>query len=274
MRDFTLYTYKHLLQAFVAAGYRMIAFEDYLTGSYSDTDKVVILRHDVDKRPEQSLLTAQIEKRLGVRASYYFRIVDESNKPHIIRQIAALGHEIGYHYEDMTLCKGDKVQALQSFISHLAYFRQFYSVRTCCMHGAPAHRYDGRDLWLSADGSRVDGGEYDYRRYGLIGEPYFDVDWRKVFYLTDTGGRWDGFCVSVRDKVSMQGEWERRGWVYHTTDDIVKALSANEGPFAGGKVMITTHPQRWEDRWLPWLKERVTQTMKNIVKRIIIRLGA
>ena len=42
---------------------------------------------------------------------------------------------------------------------------------------------------------------YDYRDYGIIAEPYFDVDFDEVFYLTDTGRRWDGDSVSVRDKV-------------------------------------------------------------------------
>ena len=37
--------------------------------------------------------------------------------------------------------------------------------------------------------------------YGIIAEPYFDLDFDEVFYLTDTGRRWDGDDVSVRDKV-------------------------------------------------------------------------
>ncbi len=39
---------------------------------------------------------------------------------------------------------------------------------------------------------------------GIIGEPYFDVDFSRVFYLTDTGRRWDGDAVSVRDKVKSE----------------------------------------------------------------------
>jgi hypothetical protein len=45
---------------------------------------------------------------------------------------------------------------------------------------------------------------YDYRELGIIGEPYLDVDFDEVFYLTDTGRRWDGEAVSVRDKVKAQ----------------------------------------------------------------------
>lgn len=41
---------------------------------------------------------------------------------------------------------------------------------------------------------------YDYRNYGIIAEPYFDLDFSKVLYLTDTGRRWDGNKVSMRDR--------------------------------------------------------------------------
>ena len=62
-------------------------------------------------------------------------------------------------------------------------------VKTICMHGSPLSKWDNRDLWK----------RYNYRDYGIIAEPYFDVDFDEVFYITDTGRRWDG------DKVSIYG---------------------------------------------------------------------
>ena len=128
------------------------------------------------------------------------------------------------------------------------------------MHGAPTSRYDGRDLWK----------QYNYRDYGIIGEPYFDVDFSDIFYLTDTGRCWDGYKVSVRDKIPVhQDEWIRRGWVYHTTDQLITAIE--QGSLAP-HLMITTHPQRWTDDLLPWLQELIVQKLKNIIKRILIVL--
>ena len=74
---------------------------------YSPLDKTIILRHDVDRLPQNSVNTARIEKNLNITGSYYFRIVQKSYDATIIKQIAELGHEIGYHYEDLTLSKGD-----------------------------------------------------------------------------------------------------------------------------------------------------------------------
>ena len=46
--------------------------------------------------------------------------------------------------------------------------------------------------------------KYDYRELGIIAEPYFDLDFSKVLYLTDTGRRWDGEGVSIRDKIPVR----------------------------------------------------------------------
>ena len=259
MRDFTLNKYTELLRQFIASHYRFVTFEYYCTHKAElETERFVIHRHDVDLKAENSLATAKIEHALGVQASYYFRVVPQSNQPGIIKEIVALCHEIGYHYEDMTICEGDTQKAFEHFKMQLAHFRQFYPVKTICMHGAPRSKYDGKDLWKT----------YNYHDMGIIGEPYFDVDFSKLFYLTDTGRRWDGFRVSVRDKVPVyQDQWIAKGLVYHTTDDIIVALRNGTLPKC---LMMTTHPQRWNDNLLPWCKELVVQRAKNAVKRVIV----
>ena len=277
LTDFTLYQYRHLLESLLEQGYRFITFEQYCTYKgetvnngenrlESDrltpspvnriTDNFILLRHDVDLKAANSLATAQIEHELGVRASYYFRVVPQSNQPEIIRAIADLGHEIGYHYEDMAIMQGDTTKAYAHFQQQLTYFRQFYPVRTICMHGAPTSQWDGKELWK----------HYNYRDLGIIGEPYFDVDFSKMFYLTDTGRCWDGYKVSVRDKIPVyQDEWNAQGLVYHSTNDIIHAAEQGSLPSC---IMITTHPQRWTDRPLAWLKELLVQNAKNIIKRL------
>jgi hypothetical protein len=72
-----------------------------------------------------------------------------------------------------------------------------------------------------------------------------------VLYLTDTGRRWDGWKVSVRDKLPQQAEWIRRSLVFHATADIIRAAKAGKLP---AQIMFTVHPQRWTDQAFPWLK--------------------
>ena len=263
MKDFTLDIYRELLEALLAKGYRLISFAEYLrnTGKpgYRNADKFVILRHDVDAKPENSLRTAQIEKSVGAKATYYFRCGKESNQPEVIRAIAALGHEIGYHYEDMSLCGGDVHKAWDHFQTWLAYFRQYYAVETVCMHGAPTSQYDSKDLWKT----------YDYKTAGVIGEPYMDTDFASVFYLTDTGRCWDGYKVSVRDKIpAHQDEWTKAGLTWHTTPQLLQAIEEGRLP---AQVMMTTHPQRWTNSKGAWLKELVLQKTKNCIKKLWIK---
>lgn len=242
--DFTLTKYRELLIALKKSG---VSFA---------------LRHDVDKCPERSLQTAMVEHELGLVATYYFRIVSCSNVPAVICAIQNLGHEIGYHYEDLTLADGDVAKAYGLFIEHLAYFRTFCPVTKICMHGSPRSPYDSKDIWK----------QYDYHALGVDYEPYLDEDYTKTFYLTDTGRCWDGYKVSVRDKIPVhQDRWNAQGLVFHSTDDVIRALNNKNAQLMAYNMLITTHPQRWTDNRVAWLRELILQNAKNIVKRLIAK---
>lgn len=259
MRDFTITSYLSLLTALQNAGYRFCSYAQFNEQSFSTDDKVVVLRHDVDARPLNSLLFAQLQKERGIIGTYYFRTVKESYDTSVIKAIAGMGHEIGYHYETMDTAGGNVDEAYRQFENYLALFRNLAPITTICMHGSPLSKYDNREIWK----------KYSYKNLGLIAEPYFDLDFDHVFYLTDTGRRWDGDKVSVRDKamhpISNPLFTKLR---FSSTSDIVSALVANKLP---NKIMLTFHPQRWNNAMLPWCKELILQNLKNLVKRFIVR---
>ena len=255
-QDFTRNKYRQLLVILQTGGYSFITFADYCKGEKEG--RFVILRHDVDLRPDFSLATAKIEHELGIRSVYYFRAVPESWDETIIKEIASMGHEVGYHYESLTTCSGNVEAAYDDFKKHLKELRCLTAVETICMHGSPRSPYDSKDIWKS----------YDYKSLNILGEPYLSTDFSKMLYLTDTGRRWDGYKASVRDKIEgFQEEWNEKGWSFHSTDDIVEALQENRLPDC---LMITTHPQRWPDFGVSWLKELILQNIKNVVKRVIV----
>ena len=242
MTDFTLAKYSELLDALKAYGFEELT-----------------LRHDVDLKPGNSLRTAQMEAEKGMRGIYYFRAVPESWDEDIIRLIALLGHEVGYHYESLTTCDGDVGRAYEDFCANLERLRAIVPVRSICMHGSPRSPYDSKDIWK----------EYDYRKLGIENEPYLDTDFSQVFYLTDTGRRWDGYKVSVRDKIpEYQDIWISKGLVFHSTDDIIAGLERGVIP---RRLMLTVHPQRWNPFGIAWCRELLLQTAKNVVKKAIIK---
>ena len=215
--DFTIKTYSRLLDALKTSG---IPFK---------------LRHDVDLLPGNSLRTAEIESQKGIKATYYFRCVPESYDEQVIKAIAALGHEIGYHYESLTTCNGDMEAAYDDFCHNLEQLRTLAPSHSICMHGSPRSPWDSRDLY--------------------------------------TGRRWDGFKVSVRDKIPQYQElWESQGLVFHTTEQIIAQLLNPLSPLRLSKLslLITTHPQRWNPFGAKYVKEYCFQSIKNIVKHILV----
>ena len=271
--DFTLTAYSQLLQAIKESGYEFYTFEDWCEGKAKG--RFVILRHDVDLKAKKSLIIARIEAEMGIRSTYYFRVVPQSNQPDIIRSIVNLGHEIGYHYEDLSMYHGDIEKAIEHFKIKLEYFRRFYPVRTICMHGSPTSKWDNRDLWKV----------FDYKDYGIMGEPYFDLLGSKqnlnfeIKYFTDTARMWDGDSFNLRDKsiVSYDSfdsyEYNRNqnsesiNPRIHSTNDFVSWLKTRSNQDA---LMITTHPQRWTNNIVEWIFELMKQNIKNQIKKFII----
>lgn len=279
MKDFTQGTYELLLEAFQKAGY---SFCTYSNGVAENRERVIIIRHDIDKKPGNALKTATLEMALGIKGTYYFRAVRKEAEVKYLKAIAEMGHEIGYHYEDFALCRGDYEKAICSFKENLSFFREYYPVTTICMHGSPLSQYDNRLLWS----------RYDYRSMGINYEPYFDADMTSFLYLSDTGRRWDG-AASIRDRAGLNSKepaimpWDM--WVvmplkesmirvedtsaalhdqyrFRTTKDIIDAVDAGAIP---QKVLLTIHPQRWEDNTVMWLKEAVLQNVKNLIKKLL-----
>ena len=78
-----------------------------------------MLRHDVEARYENALKMAQIQKKLDIRGTYYFRLQPKHYDLQIVKKIYESGHEAGYHYDDLSFCKGNFTQAIERFEKNL-----------------------------------------------------------------------------------------------------------------------------------------------------------
>ncbi len=249
--DFTLYRFQQMIESLLRAGYHFLPVKEYFQ---QRTGKVIFLRHDVDLRPLNSFNMAKIEHQMGIAGTYYFRIVKQSFNKDIIHKISALGHEIGYHYEDLAMNQGNMALAYQSFSNHLAIFRQLYPVQTICMHGSPLSKFDNRKLWE----------KYDYKKFGLILEPYLDMDFNSMYYLSDTGRTWANKQISIRDKTDTMN------FKYTIRNTRTICHLAEQG-LLPDQLMITLHPQRWTNNAYAWFRELILQNIKNIIKGVVVR---
>jgi hypothetical protein len=304
MPDFTIRTYGRLLNTLDNLGYSLVSVSKFTNTKGNSS---VCLRHDVDRLPENSMKFARLLSDAGYIGTFYFRAGKESFDERIIGEIANLGHEIGYHYEDMdTASKNNKLVknenelvkiALAYFIENITRLRRLAPVATICMHGSPMSKWDSRLLWK----------HYNYKEYGINIEPYFDINFDEVLYLTDTGRRWDGSSFAIRDK-AIGVSLGRKAETSHVAgnvqnydlykDWVVKPLSGSlinmtvdglsfqntlrhsstygiirsaEDRALTSRIMMTFHPQRWTDDPLFWARELVWQNVKNIGKYFILK---
>lgn len=244
MRDFTFSVYKRFLILLEKQKYEFITANNWI--KYS---KAIMLRHDIDSWPKNALQMARIENGLGIRAIYYFRVKKISLDIKILQEIAKLGHEIGYHYEDLCDAKGNKDLAYKRFQSNLAYLREFSKINSIAMHGRPLSKWDSKDIWS----------QHSYKDLGIEFEPYLDIDYTEVAYLTDTAGRWDGEKYSVRDNVESHFNIQAS-----TTFDLLDLLEKDKLP---NKILINVHPARWNDNIFVWsFKKYILTDSKLMIK--------
>ena len=249
--DFTFAKFRELCDALSSSGYELLTIRDYLQGN-NERERFIILRHDIDVKPERGLKMAEIEKEHGIRSTYYIRMTEEVFKPIIIRKIAELGHEIGYHYETLDKAKGDEDNAVKIFKQELDKLREVCNVDTICAHGNSLTSWDNRNLWNN----------YNFKDYDIIGEAYLSINFDNILYLSDTGRNW-GNRYKVKDIVYNSYNNVLSG--IKSTDDVIELLKQKKV----NQMCILSHAS-WVDGFGVWMKELVWKKIKNAGKRGII----
>lgn len=250
-RDFTFTTYEEIINTFLEMNYDIVTVDEYL--SRKETfGKCLILRHDVDRFPLQTLRMSKLEAKLGVSSTYYFRIIDSVFKPKILNAVKMFGHEIGYHYEDLALCNGDVEKALKHFNDSLSRLRKYAAVRTICMHGSPLSKHDNKVMWQEAN----------YKDFDIIGDTSYDINFNEVFYITDNGMGWNKRGVSVRDKYTTNYNIPIKD-SFH----LIQLLKQGVLP---ERIMLNAHPDTFFQKLIPWFLNVCFIRTKNFAKKALL----
>lgn len=99
--DFTYLAYEEMLALLKNNRYEICNYE-----TYRQHPRCVILRHDVDFSLEAALNFAKLEHKNAVRSSYFillatsFYNIFHREACDIIKEIAAMGHDIGLHFDE------------------------------------------------------------------------------------------------------------------------------------------------------------------------------
>ena len=98
--DFTEAEYRRLLRLALSS-YRFIAFPELRSAE----PRSVLWRHDIDLSVHRALALARIEAEEGVRTTYFLNLHSafynalESDVARRVREIVALGHDLGVHFD-------------------------------------------------------------------------------------------------------------------------------------------------------------------------------
>ncbi|MEM4782595.1 MAG: hypothetical protein QXG03_13675 [Halalkalicoccus sp.] len=220
VRDFTFDHYGRLLDAALDSGYTFYTVDEYVRGDEHESPHIVV-RHDVDRKIGTARSMARVEAERGVPTTYYFRT--STFRPDLVAERRDLGHEVGYHYEDLVKTRGDFEAAHERFSRNLTSFREHADISTICPHGSPLSPHHNLDMWR---------GDRMIEDYDLLGEAYLSVetasdDPGKPSYVSDTGRDW-GTAVSDFGRIS-------------TTDDLTAAIESD----ACERLYLLVHPGRW-----------------------------
>jgi hypothetical protein len=247
--DFTLSKYKEILLSLKKVSYDFYTMEEWFI---KYVNKGVVIRHDVDRRANNSLKKAILENSLGIKSTYYFRIKKCSFKKEIIKKISELGHEIGYHYEELSTAGNDSMKAITDFKKNLSDFREIYDVKTIAMHGKPTSYIDNRTLFENKNISEM----------GLIGDAYLSIDYSDKYYFSDTGRSWANKSkTNYRDYVNslpING--------INNSDELINFINDKNPPI----IFLMTHPERWNDNPINYsmyyLRDAITRIGKIIYR--------
>lgn len=147
--------YEEVVRVAHQAGYTQTSVRGYFDLVRADrcpSDKVIVHRHDIDTDLRTTRKLFDIERKHGIRSSYYFRLSTLDFT--LMREIEEYGSEASYHYEELaTYAKKHKIKdpaALRNrmpeiradFVANFSRIEQRLGkkMRTVASHGDFANR--------------------------------------------------------------------------------------------------------------------------------------
>lgn len=188
--------YESLLRDALDNGYKILSLREFLSDHESDNTKrnypVLVLRHDIDSDIATAKRMAEIEASLKIKSSYYFRLVTADRRA--MNYIGSFGHEIGYHYEEIsTLIKQKGITTHQELDEKISFAETDFHANYKWMQD----KFAGLSKIVAAHGdfmNRKFGVSNDFlltnnslrRRIGIVAEAY-DMDVMNMFdvYISD-----------------------------------------------------------------------------------------
>ena len=220
--------YEEFLIFAIGCGYEVCSIPHFwcLTnrGRTQATGKTLILRHDIDTDIGTARAMWEIEGKLGIKSSYYFRLstVDVL----LMRDIEAYGGSVGYHFEELaTVAKCEGLKVRKQVLEYLPRIRALFEKNLTELR-------DRTQLPLRFVASH---GDFVNRRLGIANSVILDdAPFRERLDIE----------LEAYDDALMrhfQSRYTDKEYpVYWSPEDPVKALEAGHSV-----VQVLIHPRQW-----------------------------
>jgi hypothetical protein len=238
-------SYEGLVRAASVVGYAQISvrlFHDMVSKGESLPDKVIVHRHDIDTDLRTTRKLFEIEKKHGIKSSFYFRLSTLDIK--LMREIEAYGSEASYHYEELaTYAKKSKIRDATALRDRLPEIRSDFvtnfsrieerlgrKLRTVAGHGDFANRK------LKVNNTEIFADQTLRQRCGIEVETYD----RTLM---------ENFDIYITDRPAPQ---------FYYPSSPLEALGRHR------RIYLLTHPRQVETNWKANTKENLCRLFEEL----------
>jgi hypothetical protein len=216
--------------------------------TYHDSTKIVIsIRHDIDADMDNALRMARLEHNFGVHATYYVLSTagyycgehkDFSHQQSVlskIKQLQALGHEVGWHNNVLTLQVVYGIDPLAYMHRELAWLRSNgIKIDGTAAHGSRwCSKYGYLNYYMWKDcGRRLY--NKNYPNFDYVVKSPGDTVWLAKAWLKDFGFKYEAYCLDYNKYYSDCCKYY----------DPLKKIDLDKLK-PGDRITILMHPCHW-----------------------------
>jgi hypothetical protein len=132
--------YELLLSLALSGGYETLPLGEFAERP-ATSGRVLLLRHDIDSDLATATRMWEIEQRLGVSSTWFFRLSTWDDT--LVAAIVAGGSEVGYHYEELaTLALRSGARSREAALALVEQARDLMRLNTAALRrrsGLPDH---------------------------------------------------------------------------------------------------------------------------------------
>ncbi len=218
--NFSYSHYEKILKDAKRLGYRIVTCGDF--AKKQPKPPYIVLRHDIEFYPDRAAELAKIERRLGVKSTYFVRLHANEYNPFgyktydALKIIASCGHEIGLHEESTDFSRIFREDLAGVLRRDKAVLELLLGKK---VRGFSSHRdftgYDNLALWR----------KNNPKKYGFEYHAYEDRFFKGATYVSDSLVSWKSY---------------ENGRLTHRKDCLCKYVAERKP-----RIYALVHPRGW-----------------------------